>query len=113
MQDPLAEVRMQTHPFPLLGVERAGPIPDAARHSDPSHIVDRGGTMDLAGISIGQGRSLGGQSRELSDAVRVTSEEGRLQVGEGAFSALVFLVLVALVVWGRVAHRRSPADLDA
>ena len=39
-------VRVQAHQLPLLGPQRAGPLPDAGRHGDPAEVVQQPGAVD-------------------------------------------------------------------
>jgi len=52
VQDPFAEVGMQPGPFPLLGTERAGPVPDSARDTDAPDVVHQCGSTKHDGIRL-------------------------------------------------------------
>ena len=50
-QDPARVVRVQPHQLPVLGTQRARPLPDAGRDGDPPEIVDQPGAVDQRGLS--------------------------------------------------------------
>ena len=58
-----AEVRMEADPFPLLGAERAGVIPDAARHADTPDVVHQRRPTDGRRIRRGQASCARGGDR--------------------------------------------------
>ena len=45
-QDPAGVVRVQAHQLPLLGPQRAGPLPDAGRDGDPAEVMHQPGPVD-------------------------------------------------------------------
>ena len=82
-QDPLAQVGVQADPFPLLGAERAGTIPDPVRHADAPDVVHQRGAAERDGVArrTARPRPAAATARAATPG-RVAAEERRLQVGE-------------------------------
>ena len=76
------EVGVEPDPLPLLGAERAGVIPDAARHPDTPDVVHQRGLTHRGRVRVGQARGSRGGVSESGDTSRMPSQPHRLQIGE-------------------------------
>ena len=82
LQHPLGEVRVQAHPLPLAGAERAGLVPDRVRHAQPPELVHEPGSPERRTSSSPRSRWRPAAAASSATAVGVAEHVRRLQVDE-------------------------------
>ena len=75
------QVRVQSHPLPLAGPERARLVPDRVRDTEPSEAVDQPGPPQ-AWSELEMTKLCGRPRRQLGDRLGVPEHEGCLEIHE-------------------------------
>jgi hypothetical protein len=82
VQHPLGQVRVQPHPLPLAGSQRARLVPDRVRDTQAPEVVDERGAPQQARLVLGQAEPAGRRRRELRDCAGVPERVRRLEIDE-------------------------------